>query len=468
MNQKRNFYSQKKKRITDIRKKNNLHHDYREGVSCVATPVTTYNLEVKGSRFIEMPDIFLGHESFHFEDFRLKSFKLWPKMAVVKPEILAENGFYFLKTNDEVVCVYCYIILGNWNWTDIVPMRHRAESPKCPFIGNYITGNIPRTVSQLLQSLSDSPDSHLIPFPNSMHSQKPPYYQATPHCQTLVSFESRQKTFRKGWNSDYMPISSESLAGAGFFYCDFADCVRCFHCYGGLCNWEGADDPMLEHRKNFSGCTYINLMCKEKFRVEESKMESSNQGFYVSPANTKQIAQKLDLIELLELFGFEEKFIYCGLQKRLAEFGYPYVNATDALISTVQSIHDISHAKIKRIQKSIFSLKDNKRKTATDAMPQDKKLSATSKKFSRKCEEDYFHRYLTEKTKMEEAEEENKCQKVVPRNRVEKCKICFEHNFSIILLPCKHMIMCHYCAACVKVCPICRMAISDMIKPIIC
>ena len=46
LNQKRNFYSQNKKRIIDKRKKHHLHHDHREGVSSVATPVATYNPEV--------------------------------------------------------------------------------------------------------------------------------------------------------------------------------------------------------------------------------------------------------------------------------------------------------------------------------------------------------------------------------------------------------------------------------------
>ena len=45
LNQKRYFYSQKKKTIIDKRKKHHLHHDHREGVSSVAMPVATYNPE---------------------------------------------------------------------------------------------------------------------------------------------------------------------------------------------------------------------------------------------------------------------------------------------------------------------------------------------------------------------------------------------------------------------------------------
>jgi hypothetical protein len=39
------------------------------------------------------------------------------------------------------------------------------------------------------------------------------------------------------------------------------DCVRCFFCGGGMKNWEGEDNPWIEHARWFPDCEYVKL-CK--------------------------------------------------------------------------------------------------------------------------------------------------------------------------------------------------------------
>ncbi|WAR09250.1 BIR7B-like protein [Mya arenaria] len=41
------------------------------------------------------------------------------------------------------------------------------------------------------------------------------------------------------------------------------DSVRCYHCGGGLRNWEPGDDPMVEHAKWYPACHHV-LITKEK------------------------------------------------------------------------------------------------------------------------------------------------------------------------------------------------------------
>ena len=36
--------------------------------------------------------------------------------------------------------------------------------------------------------------------------------------------------------------------------------MRCFHCDGGLRNWEETDDVWIEHAKWFPLCGYINII----------------------------------------------------------------------------------------------------------------------------------------------------------------------------------------------------------------
>jgi len=35
------------------------------------------------------------------------------------------------------------------------------------------------------------------------------------------------------------------------------DAVRCFHCDGGIIEWDQNDDPLREHLKWFPDCKYI-------------------------------------------------------------------------------------------------------------------------------------------------------------------------------------------------------------------
>lgn len=38
------------------------------------------------------------------------------------------------------------------------------------------------------------------------------------------------------------------------------DHASCFHCNGGLHNWDPSDDPWAEHARWFSRCPYVNIV----------------------------------------------------------------------------------------------------------------------------------------------------------------------------------------------------------------
>lgn len=46
------------------------------------------------------------------------------------------------------------------------------------------------------------------------------------------------------------------------------DQVRCFHCDGGLRNWEATDDPWVEHAKWFPKCGFVNIVQGPEFIKE--------------------------------------------------------------------------------------------------------------------------------------------------------------------------------------------------------
>lgn len=64
---------------------------------------------------------------------RLSTFVNWPSV-VVKPEDLAECGFFYTGATDRVRCAFCKGSLHNWCKDDSPFNEHRRHFPQCPFV----------------------------------------------------------------------------------------------------------------------------------------------------------------------------------------------------------------------------------------------------------------------------------------------------------------------------------------------
>lgn len=78
----------------------------------------------------------------------------------------------------------------------------------------------------------------------------------------FFSSKSRRLISFENWPLD-MQQKPEDLAEAGFFYTGHGDRTKCFHCGGGLKDWEDDDDPWQQHVQWFSQCAYV------KFKLEQ-------------------------------------------------------------------------------------------------------------------------------------------------------------------------------------------------------
>lgn len=56
-----------------------------------------------------------------------------------------------------------------------------------------------------------------------------------------------------------MKQKPDELAAAGFYYNGKGDQTVCFHCGGGLKDWEDEDNPWEQHAKWFSKCNFVRL-----------------------------------------------------------------------------------------------------------------------------------------------------------------------------------------------------------------
>lgn len=64
---------------------------------------------------------------------RLKSLEKFPN-KYVKKEDLALDGFYYIFYEDFVVCVYCDLIMHNWEKGDVPHEEHKKWNPRCRLI----------------------------------------------------------------------------------------------------------------------------------------------------------------------------------------------------------------------------------------------------------------------------------------------------------------------------------------------
>uniref|UniRef100_V9IB38 Apoptosis 2 inhibitor n=1 Tax=Apis cerana TaxID=7461 RepID=V9IB38_APICE len=183
---------------------------------------------------------------------RLQSFTNWPLSSIVLPENLAKAGFYYLQHDDEVQCIYCGGILKKWELGDDPNKKHRKYFPNCNFYvyqdkdDNLYLSNV-KLISGTTSNLSD--------LGIQTHT--------TPKKQDCATYEGRLHTFN-GWPKN-IKQTPEILASAGFYYDGYSDHVRCFHCDGGLRNWETTDDVWIEHAKWFPKCEFVNLVRGQEF-----------------------------------------------------------------------------------------------------------------------------------------------------------------------------------------------------------
>ena len=90
-------------------------------------------------------EIFLSKNKSEFS--RLKTFANWPK-SIISPEDLANAGFVYIgreidDSQDNVQCVFCAGIIGNWEIGDDPHQEHARSFPNCGFVRGIDVGNIP-------------------------------------------------------------------------------------------------------------------------------------------------------------------------------------------------------------------------------------------------------------------------------------------------------------------------------------
>ncbi|KAL3881986.1 hypothetical protein ACJMK2_028368, partial [Sinanodonta woodiana] len=249
-------------------------------------------------------------ECMSVEWMRYQSFQNYPISAHSSTSRLARDGFYYTGQGTQIRCFSCGIAHSDWNGTDNPREVHQRLSPNCPFINGREERypNIPMSLdgnvdvsradsnSIPLQSPPIAPLSGLgtsqsraegrisvyvegsraINDDNSIKLQQSTgSVETTPTVQNYSVAESAQSetdnrpkfpehdslpsriaTFSHGW-PPYLDQTPQQMAEAGFFYTGNQDYTKCYHCGGGLRNWEPGDNPWIEHCRWYPMCPHV-------------------------------------------------------------------------------------------------------------------------------------------------------------------------------------------------------------------
>ncbi|XP_074863529.1 E3 ubiquitin-protein ligase XIAP [Carettochelys insculpta] len=333
------------------------------------------------------------------EEARLRSFHNWPTYAPLTPKELASAGLYYTGIEDQVECFCCGGRLKNWEPSDRAWSEHRRHFPRCFFVLGCEVGNI-RSV--LNESNSAEVGRNVL---NDADRPRNP---------SMAEYEARLKTFVT-WRYS---VAKEQLAEAGFYSIGSGDNVVCFHCGGGLQEWQQNEDPWEQHAKWFPGCKYL---------VQEKGQDFINHVHltHIRRDSTVEVTENTSLLTDDDLvqnqlvkdaihMGFTLSEIKNIMEKKLQTSGENY-GCVDVLVT------DLINAQKESVCEEVSS-----------ECSQQKELST----------EEQLRRLQEEKL----------------------CKICMDKDISVVFIPCGHLVACKECAEAVDKCPVCCMVITKRQK----
>lgn len=229
------------------------------------------NQPIKTDILIKEVEDEVDNIDYRFELARVKSFKNWP-CPWLKPEKLAACGFYYTGGGDKVKCFECSVEICQWETDDNPMVDHQRWSGKCRFVRNIPCGNVPIGVdpSTIPEPVSKGIDVCgpygvvYMPFSGPDNDIDDSLFNfeelsaTRPKYPEFASYDARLRTFET-WPRA-MSQTKEELATAGFYYTGSGDQTLCYHCGGGLRDWEAEDNVWEQHAKWFDYCPYLIMV----------------------------------------------------------------------------------------------------------------------------------------------------------------------------------------------------------------
>ncbi|CAF1065672.1 unnamed protein product [Rotaria sordida] len=335
------------------------------------------------------------NESESLKQVRIRSLSHWPHFTP-SCESMISAGWFSCNVNDRVICIYCNTICHGWTINDDPIEVHRRLAPQCPFI------------------LSMPSIEHLPKIINDIFNEK-----FEPTHPTMAEISRREATFSNAAWSESSP-NIEDLVRAGFFFSGIKNTVTCFYCNGSLHKWGADDNPMIEHARWFSQCTYAKHLCGDELykKIQLSKKRILIENKIHQNELSQLVAARIDLpvVERLRSqyrLPIIKRCIEDQLRIKQDDF------LTDIDLSTACLI----------LQKQIDHIKGCQDKIIVPSKHQQLETSSLSSKQS-----------------------------------LGECLICLTEEKQLACMPCGHLCACVPCGYALKSCPVCRQKIQSFMR----
>jgi hypothetical protein len=82
----------------------------------------------------------------------------------------------------------------------------------------------------------------------------------------MTSFTARRRTYNDCFPKIHNNV--DEIADSGFFYTGQGDLVICFHCNGGLEDWQLCHQPWVRHAQMYPECAFVARSKGSEFIVE--------------------------------------------------------------------------------------------------------------------------------------------------------------------------------------------------------
>ncbi|XP_077525645.1 death-associated inhibitor of apoptosis 2-like isoform X2 [Haemaphysalis longicornis] len=250
------------------------------------------------------------------EEARFETFYDWP-LLFLPPRRMAEAGFYYFHDNDRVRCAFCRGVVHGWEPGDDPLREHARHYPCCPFLLNPEVGrgrdecgheswqrgrSRPEGERAALLASNGGPNVHLK-APMAHLTKLGVAVHTGPKHPSQASPDARLRSFDK-WPAT-CPKRPPELVKAGFFYIGLQDYTKCFHCDGGLCNWDASDDPWEEHARWFPRCQFVLLNKGEAFieqclQRHRSHLNSVAASTSTGPSSDEDAGMSTELAALMQ------------------------------------------------------------------------------------------------------------------------------------------------------------------------
>ncbi|XP_075551488.1 putative inhibitor of apoptosis isoform X2 [Dermacentor variabilis] len=406
------------------------------------------------------------------EEERFNTFSDWP-LDFLPARTLAQAGFYYLHEEDKVRCAFCKGTVHNWEPGDDPLREHARHYPCCPFLLNpdlagrdecgHTSWQRARSAPEHEQLLighgsqgvhlkGGTPPSELSGLGVSVHVGPKHPSQASP--------DARLRTFEK-WPAT-CPKRPQELVPAGFFYIGLQDYTKCFHCDGGLCNWDATDDPWEEHARWFPRCQFV-LLSKGETYVEDCLQRHQSHLSAVAASTSSQGqsggADEGMATELAALMRSEDVQFYLSQ-------GVPAETLRAALIKHMRSQGRgfASRDELLQVLGQLLALP----RASADQTPQPSTASGVT--ITKLATNPHLESVVsrTKHSSPEGLTEGSESSDLALENLRLKdqrlCKVCLDAEVGVVFLPCGHLVACPACASALSDCPVCRASIRGTVR----